>query len=320
MIFWSMVIPIITFASELWVLSDEDVGLLEDFQLHAGRRIQRLHQKAPRETSYRGLGWLSIEMYIYIKKMLFIRTIAVLGEESVYKHVFVNRYIQYVNNRQIAKLNVLESPSFDILRIAEVFGLHIEVDAMLRGTRYFSKNQWKKLVWTNAWALENRDWDIRSRLFKVTKFIDSTQDSIEMLVWWQLGDKSHEIMNCSESMVKLVCRASKLKSDDFQYKNDPTMRPYCDLCHNFAIEDVEHMIMHCPFLQNQQNVMRGQINEVERMYNTEVLSCNEDNLLLMLGKIPQGANPEMMFDVFSIVAKNVHKMYMVIVKSREGVG
>ena len=120
MIFWTMVVPIITFASELWVLSDEDVGLLEDFQLYAGRRIQRLHQRAPRETSYIGLGWLSLEMYIYVKKMLFIRTIAMLNDDSVCRHVFMNRYMQFMNNQQISRVNALESPTFDILRIAEV--------------------------------------------------------------------------------------------------------------------------------------------------------------------------------------------------------
>ena len=107
LIFWSMVVPIITFASEMWVLSDEDVGLLEDFQLYAGRRIQRLHQKAPRETSYRGLGWLSLEIYIYVKKLLFIRTIAILGDASVYKQVFVNRYVQYVNDKHVSRANTL---------------------------------------------------------------------------------------------------------------------------------------------------------------------------------------------------------------------
>ena len=61
-----MVIPILTFACEMWVLNDEDVGLLNDFQVYAGRRVQRLHPKSPRESSYIGLGWISIEIYIYI--------------------------------------------------------------------------------------------------------------------------------------------------------------------------------------------------------------------------------------------------------------
>ena len=40
----------------------------------------------------------------------------------------------------------------------------------------------------------------------------------------------------------------------------------------------------------------------------------------MLGKKPDGVPHDMMMDIFAIIATNVHRMYMVTVKSREGVG
>ena len=68
LLFWSMVVPIITFASELWVMKDEDCKIIEDFEVYAGRRIQRFHPSSPRETSYVSLGWIRLEIYIYIYK------------------------------------------------------------------------------------------------------------------------------------------------------------------------------------------------------------------------------------------------------------
>ena len=53
-LFWAMVVPITTFASELWVLTDDDIKLLEEFQRYAGRRIQRFPIGSPNETSYTG--------------------------------------------------------------------------------------------------------------------------------------------------------------------------------------------------------------------------------------------------------------------------
>ena len=91
MLFWAMVIPTVTFASELWVMNDDDIKLLEDFQIYAGRRIQRFQQSSPRETSYTSLGWLRIEIFIYVKKLLFIRSIAVLDNDSIYKQIFTRR-------------------------------------------------------------------------------------------------------------------------------------------------------------------------------------------------------------------------------------
>ena len=40
-LFWSMVIPIVTYASELWILKQQDMEILDEFQSFPGRRIQR---------------------------------------------------------------------------------------------------------------------------------------------------------------------------------------------------------------------------------------------------------------------------------------
>ena len=80
MVFWAMVVPVFTFACELWIVSDEDIKLLDDFQAYAGRRIQRFKQCSPRATSFVGLGWIRLEIYVYVKKLLFIRTIAMLAD------------------------------------------------------------------------------------------------------------------------------------------------------------------------------------------------------------------------------------------------
>ena len=55
-LFWSMIVPIITFASELWILKDTDIEVLEDFQKYAGKRLPRLHPRAPSMMSYVTLG------------------------------------------------------------------------------------------------------------------------------------------------------------------------------------------------------------------------------------------------------------------------
>ena len=46
-IFWQVVVPTVTFGSEVWVNSDRDEELLLAFQRYAGRRIQIFPQRAP---------------------------------------------------------------------------------------------------------------------------------------------------------------------------------------------------------------------------------------------------------------------------------
>ena len=71
-IFWMVIIPILTYGCELWVLSASNVQMLEIFFRYAGRRIRRLHCRSPNESCYNGIGWIGIERYIQVKKMLFI--------------------------------------------------------------------------------------------------------------------------------------------------------------------------------------------------------------------------------------------------------
>ena len=47
LIYWKIVIPIITFASELWILDEYDIRALDNFQKYAGRRIQCFPTKSP---------------------------------------------------------------------------------------------------------------------------------------------------------------------------------------------------------------------------------------------------------------------------------
>ena len=320
LIFWSLVIPIVTFSCELWVLNDEDIRLLEDFQAYAGRRVQRFRQNSPRATSYVGLGWIRLEIFIYVKKMLFIRTIAIMSETSIYRRIFVNRYLEYDRNSARCIENRLQSPTYDILRVSDMFGLYDDVCKMMNGTAIFTKKQWKDKVWEKAWGLENQDWHFRTNLFSSTKYISATIDSVRMLIWWQLGGLSHDMMMHCETMCRLVCRASELKVDCYQYRNNPLNRPYCDNCDDLAIENVEHLIMHCQFHNERRNQMYEEIEDLERFYGARILSPVENNLYTLLGKVPLDANPEMVFHFCRIVANNVHSMYTAVTKNREGVG
>ena len=180
-------------------------------------------------------------------KMLFIRSIAILNVESIYKRVFIHCMMEYINNHESGRNNVYKSPTYDLIKTSKLFGLDNDVKSMMQGANYLKKKQWKEMVWSRAWAIENRDWAIRTFMFNSTKLLNATMGSVKQIVWWQLGDMCPEIMQECETMAKIVCRASMLKSDRYHFKIDHAIRPYCDLCQEHAIEDAKHIVMHCPF-------------------------------------------------------------------------
>ena len=89
----------------------------------------------------------------------------------------------------------------------------------------------------------------KNGFFRSTKMLRNITANVNLLIWWQLGDLAPEQMRCCETMLKLVCncKVSRLKSDCYPYKKDISNRLYCDLCGALAIEDAEHIILHCPY-------------------------------------------------------------------------
>ena len=73
-IFWQVVVPTVTFGSEVWVNIECDNEHILSFQRYAGRRIQRFPHRAPNASSFYGLGWLKRTSYIRVKKLSFILT------------------------------------------------------------------------------------------------------------------------------------------------------------------------------------------------------------------------------------------------------
>ena len=135
-----------------------------------------------------------------------------------------------------------------------------------------------------------------------------------------MSDISPDMTFYCENVAKQVCRASRLKCDMYQYRNDNVNRTYCDLCTNFALEDVEHILLHCPFFTDEREIMLNQISNLENIYKFPVLTPLGNNLHVLLVRVPLGAKPEMMLYFYKLVATNIHHMYTAVLKNREGIG
>ena len=147
-----------------------------------------------------------------------------------------------------------------------------------------------------------------------------TLDSVKPLIWWQLGDVCPEIMFACETMSKLVCKSSKLKSDHYDFKNGRVNQQYCDLCNDFAIENVEHLLMHCKALERERRIMLNEIANLENQHGASILKPACNILHILLGKVPVNVEPTVMLYFFKLVAVNVQKMYSIMLKGRVGIG
>ena len=58
-------------------------------------------------------------------------------------------------------------------------------------------------------------------------------------------------------MIKLICGASRLKCDDPRLRNAASVEKMCDVCNEYAIEDVKHTILYCAHV----NELRSEMYE-----------------------------------------------------------
>lgn len=69
-------------------MTENDIHLLHNFQNYTGRQCSPIF---PSQASFSGLGWIWSKIFIYIKKLLFVRTIANIENEFVYKELLRSR-------------------------------------------------------------------------------------------------------------------------------------------------------------------------------------------------------------------------------------
>ena len=123
LIFWSIVIPTVTFGCELWQVNDCDLQKLQSFQRYSGRRVQRFPKRSPNCTSYFGLGWLRIETFVQVKKLLFLLTFLLMDDDSLLKRVFYARVTDFIVKNGLLRSNPYSSPIFDMLEVSMRFDL-----------------------------------------------------------------------------------------------------------------------------------------------------------------------------------------------------
>ena len=90
-LYCSIIIPIITYGSEIWVMKNDGIECLRKFQRYVGHKCQRFPSRSPNYSAYAPLGWISIEKVVFAKKLLFLCTILVMDDDSVYKRLISQR-------------------------------------------------------------------------------------------------------------------------------------------------------------------------------------------------------------------------------------
>ena len=245
-IFWTIVVPAALYGSEIWILNAKAVAIIEAFQIYACKRIQRLYSRVPNAPALYALGWMRLERYIQVKKMLFIRSIMTLDDQTLSRKVFCERATILYRRPGLRDFDNSHSVVFDLLEVASTFNMHEEVKDMVERDRHFSKGYWKERVWARAWELEDVYWMVEFNLHQSLDLLHMVCYENRYLTWWAISDRYPQNISVCETLAKLVCHASLLKVDDVRLKGSSLASKFCTLCDLGQKEDVRHLVLQCP--------------------------------------------------------------------------
>ena len=289
-------------------MTGDSTNSLESFQIYAGKKIQRLYLKSPNICSIYGLGWMRLTRFVQIQKLIFVRALLSLDPGDLSRIFFVERATHIFNNNNDPSPFEEWSIVADLLYVAEIFNLSVEIRNMvLRGHQY-AKDEWRKIVWIRGWSLEDTHWSLEARLYKDLDLIVRDCPSPRYLTWWSLSNKFPEMINVCENLVKLICHASLLKCDDVRLKSLPPRSRTCSLCDSYAIEDPYHVIMQCPGTQPLRNEMFAELESDPKI--NEILNVNANEVMLVcLGKCPIEAIDATMVKLWCISGRHINGIY-----------
>ena len=98
---------------------------------------------------------------------MFIRALLSLREDDPSRLIFCARTEDYMSNLMKGKENICNSVIFDLLNVADTFGMLGEVVNMARIGHIWSKCEWKKTVWKRARELGNACGESKSNVILV---------------------------------------------------------------------------------------------------------------------------------------------------------
>ena len=235
--------------------------------------MQRFPKLSLSCSSYYGLGWLWVETYVQVKKLLFLLTFLLMDEGNLLKRVFTARVTDYILKNGTLKSNPYNSPIFNMLDTSIRFNLlEIVLNMAFGYAQVTPKKAWSELVWDRARRLDDICWKSTMVIYEKTDLLVATMGVPHYLMWWYIADNTPQCQSMCETMARLVCHASQLKDDDPRYKGSSAIQKMCQECDLGITESVKHLVMQCPANERFRIEMFKEIRAIDENFDER---CNQ---------------------------------------------
>ena len=252
---------------------------------------------------------MSLDKVIQIKKMMFLRTILIMDEGDVCKRLLNVRAHEYVENNAEGRINEFCSPIFDIINTSISLGLYDVTMRMINSGCYMSKYEWRNLVWEKAWEREEEDCVLMYKQPHQDYLLFRVSDMPYYLIWWALADLYPRKIRMCEIMAALVCDTGLLRANDLRLKKKSFSHKVCGRCDLGILENINHVVMQCPYFQDDRARMCEAIQQLGSDTARSVMEDIQNFFYVIMGKHPDGAPFQAMIEIWLITGDIISNMY-----------
>ena len=242
-IYWSVAIPKMLYGLEVCPLSDNSILMLEDAHRQFARSVQYLPQNTHIPANCATVGWITIQPFIAIAKIMFVLRTLCLPTTNLFRTVLVSRLINLTNN-DVYLQETYEGPIKSALKYFHKYDLiSILMEFIYNGSEdvlKMTKNRIKAIVFD----IEIQQWKASCILYQDLSLYMKCVNTIRMNSWWVLAKKKPYLVY-KISAVMAVLMGNQPKGFQCNFRNK-----FCSMCPNRQLDSPKHILFECDALSN----------------------------------------------------------------------
>lgn len=226
-LYQSVIIPKLTYGLEVMSLNECNQDKLESFHCKAAKVIQCLPDHTLNVGCISTVGWMPIQSYIDIIRLVFMWKILLLPMSNIYKTVFLKRFYD-LSTKGYTKG---KGPTKYMLDTCLKYGIEEFVLESIENAEYCTLSQFKKMIKCIVSEKSIKMINATKSLYKSACYINNII-SICMSPWWILA---HELPDKAQQCRLII---------QLLLNKDRHMHSLCNVC-GLSILSIPHILFEC---------------------------------------------------------------------------
>ena len=298
-LYWNVSLSSALYGMEVVPYSSFNVVELEHAHRQNAKIVQGLPSNVPRPSPLMPLGWISLQGYIDIRKIIFLLSIMSLPSQNIYRKIALRIVLECIASMQ----NGIMSPVACMYKCVAKYSLHGILKDFVTHSNGDLKSA-KLKVKRAVWEWETTRWKCTMLMYPELRLYRECISGPQMHSWYIYLDKNPS-MYLSVTAVMSILLGGQPKGIQCNFECI-----YCRLCANYRKESPTHVLFECPALQEtRDSTWPGLLRSMPNAMSESIQSKNNDEKAKLLLSCYGGSYIPEWNHVYANTAKMVHLMY-----------